>query len=51
VLELYADMFNRVEIGGIEWPVYHLDVAFVKKIHNHSCFVYWSIILLEDGIP
>jgi len=49
-LELYPDMFDRVEVWGIGWPVFHLDVVFLKKIHNHSCFVYWSIVLLEDGI-
>jgi hypothetical protein len=50
-LELYPDMFNVVEVWGIWWAVLCLDVEFLKKIHNHSCFVYWSIALLEDGIP
>ena len=51
VLGHYPDIFNWIEVWGIEWPVLHLDVVILKKIHNHSCFVYWSIDLLEDGIP
>jgi hypothetical protein len=49
--ELYPDMFNGVEDWGIGWPVLHLDGVFLKKIHNHSFFVYWSIIMLEDAMP
>jgi len=50
-LELYPDMFNWVDVWGIGWPVLHLEVVFLKKIYRHSCFVYCSILMLEDGIP
>jgi hypothetical protein len=51
VLELYIDMFDGVKAWRIEWPVLPLDIVFPKIICNHRWFVYWSIVLLADGIP
>jgi len=49
-LGFYQVTLDGVEVWRVEWPVIHLEVVFLNTMHNHSCFVYWSIILLEDVI-
>ena len=49
VFQYYPQIFNRIEVRTVAWPIKNLNFFTFKKVANDLCFMAWGAILHENG--
>lgn len=49
MFQIRTEVFNRIEVWGIRWPLQNGDVGLGEKVFDYACSVDAGVVLLKNG--